>query len=178
MEHSDQTFSNIPLLRLLDKIQSTFERTMASTGLILATLILVVSRIYAIISGYPILWASELSRYVMVWTVFIGASALMRLTQHVRLDFFLRRMSKKAEAFIEMFIYLVAGVFLLYVTYVGWNTTSDVFKSHETIFYTRVSQGWVYLGFPVGVFLMAINAFKIFMLKRRAARKLMESSQE
>jgi TRAP-type C4-dicarboxylate transport system permease small subunit len=105
----------------------------------------------------------------MVWVIFIGASVLMRATGHVTMDFIVRFLSKKAALYLDIFIYAVVGVFLFYLAYIGWNMTLDVYRTGQSMINVSVSMAWVYLSYPVGVLLMAINALKVVVIKLREA---------
>lgn len=161
--------SKYKILILLDKTQTKIEKGIVSLGLIVVTLILFINILYSFLSRSTLPWASELSQYIMVWVIFIGASVLMRAAGHVTMDFIVRFLSRKAALYLDIFIYAVAGVFLVYLACIGWNMTVDVYRTGQTMITVPLSMAWVYLSYPVGVLLMAINALKLVVLKLREA---------
>jgi C4-dicarboxylate transporter DctQ subunit len=161
--------SKFKVLISLDKAQSKLEKLVVSIGLILVTSLLFINIIYSFIKGSTLPWASEFAQYIMVWVVFIGASTLMRTAGHVTMDLIARFLSKKAMLYLDMFVYTVVSVFLFYLAYIGWDMTLDVYRTGQTMINIALSMAWVYLAFPVGVLLMAINALKVVVINSRKA---------
>ncbi|AGA68041.1 TRAP-type C4-dicarboxylate transport system, small permease component [Desulfitobacterium dichloroeliminans LMG P-21439] len=163
--------SKYKVLITLDNLQTKIEKGVVSLGLIFATLILFLNILYSAIAGTTVPWASEITQYIMVWVIFIGASLLMRSTGHVTMDLIARFISKKVVLYLDVFIYTIVCVFLAYLSYIGWNMTLDVYMTGQSMSTINASMAWVYLGFPVGVFLMAINALKLVAIKLRQAMR-------
>ncbi|ACL19840.1 Tripartite ATP-independent periplasmic transporter DctQ component [Desulfitobacterium hafniense DCB-2] len=161
--------SRFQALISLDTIQTKLEKTVVSLGMISATLILFINILYSAVSGSTLPWAAEITQYIMVWVIFIGASLLMRSTGHVTMDLIARFIPKKTVLYLDIFIYAVVCAFLTYLVYIGWNMTLDVYSTGQTMTTLNASMVWVYLGFPVGVLLMAINALKLVVIKLRQA---------
>ncbi|HHV65981.1 MAG TPA: TRAP transporter small permease [Peptococcaceae bacterium] len=161
--------SKYTVLTLIDQTQTKIEKALVSIGLILVTSLLFINIMYSFVKGSTIPWASEISQYIMVWVVFIGASTLMRKAGHVTMDLIARFLSQKAILYLDMFIYTVVSIFLFYLAYIGLNMTLDVYRTGQTMINVSLSMAWVYLSFPVGVLLMAINALKIVVINSRKA---------
>jgi len=165
MEDTQRDFSKLRILNWLDEAQSKIEKVLISLGMILVTAILFINIVYNFITDSTLPWASELSQYIMVWVVFIGASALMRATEHVTMDLIMRILPKKGVPYLDVFVYSVVFIFLLYLMYIGWNMTVEVYNTGQTMSTMGFSMAWVYLSFPVGMFLMAINSLKVVAIK-------------
>lgn len=165
MDSRHQDSSRFHTLAVLDKTQTRIEKAIVASGLMLATLILFINILYSVFTGSTLPWASEVAQYIMVWVVFIGTSILMRATEHVTMDLITRVLSKKAELYLDIFIYTVVGIFLFYLTYLGSAMTLDVYRTGQSMININISMAWVYLSFPVGVLLMAFNAFKVVAIK-------------
>jgi len=161
--------SRFDVLISIDKAQSKIEKGMVASGFILVTVILFINILYSFIKGSTLPWASEISQYIMVWVIFIGASILMRATEHVTMSLITRFISKKAVLYLDIFIYTVVSVFLFYLAYIGWNMTVDVYETGQSMVTVNFTMAWVYLSFPVGVLLMAINALKVVVIKSSKA---------
>ena len=169
MDGLNKASSKFKAFILLDRIQTKIEQGFVSLGLILLTLMLLASILSNLFTGSTLPWASELSQYIMIWVVFIGASILIRSSGHVNMDLLIRFLPDKAKLYLEIFIYLVVFVFLSYLTYVGWNMTSEVYSNGQTMAYVNMPMAWAYLSYPIGFFLMAINSLKIVIIKLRTA---------
>lgn len=49
--------------------------------------------------------------------------------------------------------------------------TTEIFSKGQTGSNLKISMGWVYLSFPVGMMLAAINSVKIIMVKIKEIRE-------
>jgi C4-dicarboxylate transporter DctQ subunit len=161
--------SKYKVLTLIDQTQTKIEKALVSIGLILVTSLLFINIIHSFVKGSTIPWASEISQYIMVWVVFIGASTLMRTTGHVTMDLLARFLSPKVVVYLDIIIYAVVSIFLFYLAFIGWNMTLDVYRTGQTMINVSLSMAWVYLSFPIGVLLMAINALKVVVINSRKA---------
>jgi len=65
------------------------------------------------------MWSGELSRYALIWMTYLGASMLVQSNQHIRVEFFLNRLSPSARCAVEVLIVLLCLVFTGMVCAVG-----------------------------------------------------------
>src|SRR5699024_181377 len=115
MDNFTKLFSKHPFILFIDNAQFHFEKIVISLGMILASFILCLSIASNSIFNISLSWASELSRYIIVWVIFIGTSTLIRFAEHVNIDFVLNVVSEKISAYINVLIYLSATIFLIYL---------------------------------------------------------------
>ena len=96
----------VALLRWLDRVSGT-------AGAIAAWLVipLIAASCYEVFSRYvlaqPTLWAYEVGYMVMATHFLIGLAYTLREGEHVRVDIFYRRASRKKQALIDAFTYVV-----------------------------------------------------------------------
>lgn len=172
MDNFTKLFSKHPFILFIDNAQFHFEKVVISLGMILASFILCWSIASNSIFNISLPWASELSRYIIVWVIFIGTSTLIRFAEHVNIDFVLNVVSEKISAYINVLIYLSATIFLIYLCYLGYVMTDKAFASGQTGSDIHIKMGWVYLSFPIGMLLSAISSFKILIIKLYALKNL------
>lgn len=70
-----------------------------------------------------------------------------------------------------MTIFIITFLCILYFIYIGWAMTTEIFSKGQTGSNLKISMGWVYLSFPVGMMLAAINSVKIIMVKIKEIRE-------
>jgi TRAP-type mannitol/chloroaromatic compound transport system permease small subunit len=102
------------LLRILDRVSGT-------SGAVAAWLVipLIAASCYEVFSRYvlsePTLWAFEVGYMVMGTHFLIGLAYTLRENEHVRVDLFYARASRKARALIDAFTYVA-----LLLPLAGW----------------------------------------------------------
>lgn len=119
------------LLRFLDRVSGT-------TGAVAAWLVipLIVASCYEVFSRYvlgePTLWAFEVG-YMMMGTHFlIGLAYTLREGGHIRVDLFYARLSRKKQAVIDVFTYVVLLLPLTLALSLGfWEKVVKAYASQE-----------------------------------------------
>mgnify|MGYP001059539533 FL=1 len=97
---------------------------------------------------FPTTWAEELSRFMCVWTVFLGSAAAWYRGAHIVVNVLPRRLKDRPKKFLMLLIHALSGVFLLCV-WVG--SIQIMFSQHHVkTSAMEISISWFYLGLFVG----------------------------
>lgn len=120
-------------------------------ALILMTQFQVLSRY---LFSVPIAFSEELGRFLFIWTSFLGAAIVMRKNEHIKLDLFHGRVSDRAYARLQVFVFAAVAAFSLAFFYAGIRTLDVAFKQTASV--SRLSMGIVYLILPGSALFMAI----------------------
>lgn len=103
-------------------------------------------------------WGEELSVYMVVWAVFLTASALVRDDGHVRADLLLRTMAPERQRWVEVFNCAIAVIFNAGLTWYGWLLTADSFDLGEVSNTMLRFPLWIYYAcLPTGAALMTLR---------------------
>lgn len=138
---------------LLDLIERV---TLVICAILLAVMtgvifLLVITRNFLEFS-YP--WSEEITRFMLIWLVFLAAAALVYRQDHISLDLLPNALPPKLRALmlalINSLIFLVVAV----LTQQSWNLLES--RSGTRSPALDLSLGWVYLAIPVGAALMLI----------------------
>ena len=110
--------------------------------------------LFRYVFNLPLGWSEEMWRFAFVWVSFFGASALMRVREHVNVTVFLERLPPRIQAaavflsnlgaLICVYFFLVGGIAL---TTNEWRQLAPAME---------IPMGWVYLAIPVSSALMAV----------------------
>jgi TRAP-type transport system small permease protein len=65
-------------------------------------------------------WTEEIARYLLICTVFIGISAIVRMDRHIHVDLVYRLIPPRAGRVLSTLVDLVRIVFFAYVTVLTW----------------------------------------------------------
>ena len=110
--------------------------------------------VFRYVFNIPLGWSEEMARFSFVWVSFFGASALMRVREHINVSVFVDRFPPRLQA-AAVFIANVGAVICVYFFLVGGIalTTNEWAQLAPA---TEIPMGWVYLVIPVSSGLMGI----------------------
>jgi TRAP-type C4-dicarboxylate transport system permease small subunit len=98
-----------------------------------------------------LLWAEELSRYLMIWLTFLGSGLVLRYGGHVGIDTLQEALPRHAAAIRTVIFIVLLGFFLLMV---GVGARYAAFAWYQTTPVLQIPIGAVYLAMPAGFALM------------------------
>ncbi len=100
-------------------------------------------------------WSEELSKYLLIWSTFLGSALCIRRNSLVGLEFFLNSMSKKNQKILQTLLNLIVCVILLFLIRVGFWAVRQVWFQITPVL--KQSMGLMYAAIPVGSVFMLIN---------------------
>jgi TRAP-type C4-dicarboxylate transport system permease small subunit len=93
-----------------------------------ADLLVVVLEVITRTAGSTFIWTEELSRWLLVWMTFIGASVVLRERGHIRVEFFISILPRRIGRFIMLIGEFGILAFLIFFTFIAWRVAVDAFK--------------------------------------------------
>ena len=111
----------------------------------------------------PLIWAEELSRYMFVWIVYLGASIAISRKAHLEVDYFIRYLP---EEFYNKYVKLIVSILILcFLTVVMVKGLDLANRFLLTPSYTMsfLPQGCVYMAVPVGSFFIFMNLVRVIL---------------
>lgn len=100
-------------------------------------------------------WSEELSKYLLIWSTFLGSALCIRRNSLVGLEFFLNSMSKKNQKILQTLLNLIVCVILLFLIRVGFWAVRQVWFQITPVL--KQSMGLMYAAIPVVSVFMLIN---------------------
>ena len=97
---------------------------------------------------FPTTWAEELSRFMCVWTVFLGAAAAWARKTHIVINILPRRLTGLPEKMLTFMNQTLSGIFILCVWVGAIFIMIEQYEAKTTAL--EVSISWFYLGLFVG----------------------------
>jgi TRAP-type C4-dicarboxylate transport system permease small subunit len=96
-------------------------------GMVLTVALQVISRSL----GVSVSWTEELTRFLFIYTAFLGMAAGFRHAEHARIAFVIAKLPRAGQQF-AVHLYAVAGiVFFVLVGVTGWELVMQQFTSGE-----------------------------------------------
>jgi TRAP-type C4-dicarboxylate transport system permease small subunit len=104
--------------------------------------------------NFPLGWSEEMARFAFAWVSFLGASALMRMREHINVTIFLHRFPPRVQTAC-VFLADLCGLVCIYFFLIGGIAlTTNEWRQLAPA--TEIPMGWVYLVIPVSAGLMAV----------------------
>ena len=106
----------------------------------------------------PLTWIEELSRILLIWTIFIGSIVAHNNLIHPRIEFLINLLPKTLFNKLNIFIDLILLVFCGVMVFYGLQLT--LFMKNMFTPTLRISSMYLYGVFPIFAGAMAINQLK------------------
>jgi len=165
-------------LRWLDDFSRILERNFLAGTIIFSSLLLFVNVVMRYIFLLPIYWAEELSRYLMVWMIFIGASQVTLQGGHIAVDIVPRLLSKRANLTLALVINLVCILFSIVLAYFSYKQMMRVKVAHQISPAMELPMWIAYLAIPLGAVLMLIRFIQQMILRLRGKTIEMQEARD
>lgn len=100
-------------------------------------------------------WSEELSRYLLIWSTFLGAAICIRKGSLVGLEFLKNSMSEEKQKILQTILNLIVCAMLLFLINVGFWAVRRVWFQITPVL--KLSMGLMYAAIPIGSVFMLIN---------------------
>jgi TRAP-type C4-dicarboxylate transport system permease small subunit len=124
---------------------------------------------------FSIIWAEEVSQYLMIWIAYLGAGLAMREGRHVALEMLHDRLRPTLSRKIRIVVGGLVLVFLGAVTVLGFQFALFVWNQETPVL--NISLGIPSLAIPIGTLLFAVHLvlmFRNYADRRFAAGYILE----
>ena len=149
--------------RRIDAGLSFAEPAFVGMAMAFSSLLLFVNVVLRYVFLAPISWAEELSIYLVIWIVFIGGSAIVRLRGHLAIDLLPKMLSDGLQRYLTIFILVVSLVFFAVFIYYSGLHTLRVQASGQLTPNMQAPMWLTYLAMPVGSALMFLRTAQILV---------------
>ncbi|MFD1020190.1 TRAP transporter small permease [Thalassobacillus hwangdonensis] len=120
--------------------------------MVLLVFLKVVTRVL-IQSSFP--WTEELSRYLMIWITFLGASIAFNYAAHIGVDFVVDKLPRMLKAVVQVIAAAACMVFFLLLIFKGFELMGrSMIQSSPAL---NLPMGYVYAIIPISGILMSFN---------------------
>lgn len=109
--------------------------------------------VFRYIFNVPLGWSEEVARFSFVWVSFFGASALMRVREHINVNVLVERFPPRVRAACVLLADLVSLFCVYFFVVGGISLTANEWEQLAPA--TQIPMGWVYLAIPISAVLMA-----------------------
>lgn len=144
-------------MKKIIKILDNIEKFICVIVLIIVLLALFYQVVTRYIWHYTPEWAEELSRYLLIWLIYVGASYAMQKRAHLKIDSAIDMWPVKVRKVLIIIGLIILLIFNVAIFAISLTYTFDVFSMGQFSISMKMNLGWAYLAIPLGFFFMAIR---------------------
>ena len=141
---------------LIEKLNKV-EEYVASSLLIVTSLLVFVQVILRYFANYSISWSEEIALMMIVWFIFLGSSIAVREKAHVNMDVLSSVLPRKGKLVLEFAAVLISVIFCVLVAKAGVNMVIGAHDIGSASTSLKIPLYVPYASVPVGLFLMTIR---------------------
>lgn len=151
------------------KLTTFFDKKVEEVILVI-TLVLMVALIFSQVSLRALsigslTFGDELSRYLHILQVWIGASLAIRKGEHIRITFFVNLFSGRMKMALDLLAIISWFAFALFIAVEGTSFINGIFHSGQTSPSMGIPMWIPYISIPLGGLLMSIRLIQqIFLI--------------
>jgi TRAP-type C4-dicarboxylate transport system permease small subunit len=108
-----------------------------------------------------LVWSEELSRYLLVWSTFLGAGCVYKRMGHINVTVVRNLFPPGARKAMQAATHLLCGAFFLLAVYYG--ITYMGLQTRQLSAAMRIPMPWMYLAIPLGCGVMALHALDLVL---------------
>jgi TRAP-type C4-dicarboxylate transport system permease small subunit len=148
------------MVRIIDGINKGI-RVFIAISLGVMSIVIVTQVISRYFLGHAFTWAEEVSRYLMVWSVFLGAALALRTQSLIALEIIAEKLSIGAKRGLKIIVYFIGLIFFIILFVKGLEIIGNVkFQRSPAL---QISMSFPYLGIPVGAAALILNSIAVLI---------------
>lgn len=125
---------------------------------------------------FSVPWTEEVSRYLMIWTVFVGGGIACRHGKLIGVEFLIGELPAPLGRAVKYFSFLLACVFYLLLIFVGWQWVE--FGNSQTSPVMEIPMVTINLAMIVGGVLMALNTVALVLATQAAGKDIRNAAED
>ncbi|MCA1769690.1 MAG: TRAP transporter small permease [Halomonas sp.] len=133
------------------------EEVLASFSLSVMVVLISMQVFSRYVLGSSLVWSEELSRYLLIWAVYIGCSFAAKEDRHLEVTFIRSLLSESARRIVISISYIITIIFCGFCVVWGIEMLNFLERTGQRTQSLGVSVYWVYLALPVGMTLMGLR---------------------
>lgn len=110
---------------------------------------------FVIKSSLP--WSEELSRYLLVWTAFLGGAYGVRTGAHIGVEAFTLLLPKKAQKVLSILVMVASIVLCAIIMKYGFSIVQTQLSKGQLSPAMRIPMGYMYAAIPIGMFFFIVR---------------------
>jgi len=143
-----------------ERVMVTLNRWIVIAMMAVMVLLVFMNVVSRYIFNHSIIWAEEVSQYLMVWVAFLGAGLALRQGRHVAVEMLQDRLPPTARRMTRHLVALLLIVFMGILTVLGFRFAHFAWDQETPVL--NIPQGIPYLAVPIGALLLVMHFFFLY----------------
>jgi C4-dicarboxylate transporter DctQ subunit len=156
----------INIFKYIDDIIDFINRFIAIIGITGGVALAFYNVVARYLFNYSLTWASELTVYLFLWSMFFGAAYCFKTDNHININLFVEYVNKKLAKILMLTTKLITFIFLGAVAYYGYEYLGLVIELEEVSVDLEIPMWIPYLVIPIsfafGAYTMLIQIYELF----------------
>jgi len=137
------------MFKYIDKAIGYISESIAAIGIISGVLIAFINVIARYVFNKSFTWASELTMYFFLWSIFFGTVYCFKKDAHISINILLEKVPGKVKKILMIISNIITLVFLLAVAYYGYKYIELVVEINERSIDLDIPMWIPYLVIPI-----------------------------
>lgn len=142
--------------KLVGFLDENLEKYFLIATLIFMVIIITI-QVVARMLGNSLIWTEEVTRYVMLYQIWVGAAYAVKRDAHLRIDVIKQKVSQHGKLKIEILVLILWTIFTLWLTIKSSSLTKILLDRNQLSPAIQIPMGYAYASVPVGCGLMTIR---------------------
>ena len=161
----------------MKKFLENFEGYCCVVFLMAMSIILFIQVVFRFVLHAALPWSEEASRYLLVWTAFIGGAYGVRRGAHIGIEAFALLLPKKAQKVLNLFVLVVSTVVCCVILKYGIDIVSTQLSKGQLSPAMRIPMGYMYAAIPVGMVFFIIRHIEEIIVEIKNFNKVEEKKE-
>lgn len=162
-----RTVSAAPALKAAIWLVENFERLLVSTFLSLFSVVLILQVFMRFVLREPLSWPEEFSRYLLIWTAFVGSSLAVKEARIINIDILPLMTSGWVKKALHMVMHMGFLLFCVLAIYFSLDFITRVAQSGQVSPAMGIPMWLVYAAAPVGLSLATLRTLEAIVFGSR-----------
>ena len=149
------------MFKRLNRWLDLFEKTVITTGLAAATLLLFTNVVLRYLFDTGLTWALEAVQYLFAWVVLVGAAHGVKSGIHLGIDVLVEKFSRRTQRVIALLALVICLLFVGTVFYLSLQYIIRIYQWGDLTLDLQIPQWIPYLAIPVGLGLMFLHFLQV-----------------
>ena len=137
------------MFKIIDKVISYISEPIAAIGIFSGVLLAFINVIGRYVFNKSFTWASELTMYFFLWSIFFGTVYCFKKDAHISINILLEKVPKKISKVLMIISSFISIIFLLAVAYYGFKYIQLVIEIDEKSVDLDIPMWIPYLVIPI-----------------------------
>jgi TRAP-type C4-dicarboxylate transport system permease small subunit len=143
-----------------ERVLVTLNRWIVIAMMAVMVLLVFMNVVSRYIFNHSIIWAEEVSQYLMIWVAFLGAGLALRQGRHVAVEMLQDRLPPTARRMTRHLVALLLILFMGILTVLGFRFAHFAWDQETPVL--NIPLGVPYLAVPIGALLLVIHLFFLY----------------